>query len=260
MVLEDIVFMSYAGMKPVIIHGGGPLISERMNSIGKKVHFVDGHRVTDEETIAIVDEVLVQLNKKLVEEIKTLGGNAFGLSGKDASLIKVKKKDNEKPLGFVGDVTGIDTTLLTRLTETDIIPVISPLGIGEDSKVYNVNADSVATNIAVSLSAEKIVLLTNVKGIMHDHKDERTLFNSLTTADTDFLIEKGVIERGMIPKAEACLYALRNGVKKAHIVDCKIPHALLLEIFTDKGIGTEIIKLNRLTKATQEIGNKKENS
>jgi len=250
--LEDIVFMNYAGMKPVLVHGGGPLINERMKASGKRIRFVDGHRATDGETILIVDEVLSQLNKKLVEEIKDLGGNAFGLSGKDAELIKVKKIDKER-IGYVGDVTSIDTTLLTRLIETNVIPIISPIGKGEDGKLYNVNADSVATNVAVALGAEKLVLLTDVKGIMRDLKDEKSLYNSLTTADAEFLIEKEVIAKGMIPKAGACLFAIKNGVKKAHIVDCRISHALLLEIFTDKGIGTEIIKLNRRTKVTQDI-------
>lgn len=250
-VLEDIVFMNYAGMRPVLVHGGGPLINEKMNELGKKVRFVDGHRVTDEETITIVDDVFSQLNKKLVEEIKALGGQAFGLSGKDAELIKVKKM--EKRVGYVGEITFIDITLLTRLIETDVIPVISPLGKGQDAKIYNVNADSAATNIATALNAEKLVLLTDVKGIMKDVKNEGTLFNSLTMADAEYLIEKGIIGKGMIPKANACLFAIKNGVKKAHIVDCKIPHALLLEIFTNKGIGTEITKFNRRTKATLDI-------
>lgn len=250
-VLEDIVFMNYAGMRPILVHGGGPLISEKMKAKGKKIKFVDGHRVTDEETIAIVDEALSQLNKKLVEEIKVLGAEAFGLSGKDAELIKAKK--TEKKIGFVGDIISIEQVLLTRLIETDIIPVISPLGKGEDGKIYNINADSASTNIATALDAEKLVLLTDVKGVMKDVKDEGTLFNSLTSADAEILIEKGIIEKGMIPKVQACLFAIRNGVKKAHIVDCKIPHALLLEIFTNKGIGTEIIKLNRRTKITQDL-------
>jgi len=250
-VLEDIVFMNYAGMRPILVHGGGPLISEKMKAKGKKIKFVDGHRVTDEETIAIVDEALSQLNKKLVEEIKVLGAEAFGLSGKDAELIKAKK--TEKKIGYVGDIISIEQVLLTRLIETDIIPVISPLGKGEDGKVYNINADSASTNIATALGAEKLVLLTDVKGVMKDVKNEGTLFNSLTSADAEILIEKGIIEKGMIPKVQACLFAIRNGVKKAHIVDCKIPHALLLEIFTNKGIGTEIIKLNRRTKITQDL-------
>lgn len=252
-VLEDVVFMNYAGMRPVLVHGGAPFINEKMNAAGKKVRFVDGHRVTDEETILILDEVFSQLNKKLVEEIRALGGQAFGLSGKDAELIKVKKMDSAKKMGYVGEVTSIDITLLTRLIETNVIPVVSPLGKGEDGKIYNVNADSVATHVATALTAEKLVLLTDVKGVMKDVKDEATLFNSLTMADAEYLIEKGVIEKGMIPKTKACLFGIKNGVKKAHIVDCRIPHALLLEIFTNKGIGTEITKLNRRTKATQDI-------
>jgi len=252
-VLEDIVFMNYAGMKPVLIHGGGPLISKKMDEIGKKVEFVDGQRVTDEEAIDIVDEVLWGLNKKLVEEFKSLGVQSYGLSGKDAGLIKAKKIIKEKDIGYVGEITSVDTTLLTRLIETDVIPVISSLAKGEDGKIYNINADSAAAKIAVALGAEKIVLLSNVKGIMRDINNENTLYDSLTTADVEVMIEKGIIVKGMIPKAQACLVAIRNGVKKAHIVDCRIPHALLLEIFTDKGIGTEITKLNRRTKASQDL-------
>lgn len=252
-VLEDIVFMSYAGMRPVLVHGGGPFINEKMKAAGKKVKFVDGHRVTDEGMIAIIDEVFTQLNKQMVEEIRALGGQGFGLSGKDAELIKVKNIDESGKMGYVGDITSVDITLLTRLIETNIIPVISPLGKGEDGKIYNINADSAATNIARALGAEKMVLLTDVKGVMRDVRDEGTLFNSLTIADADYLIEKGIIAEGMIPKTKACLFAIKNGVKKAHIVDCRIPHALLLEIFTNKGIGTEITKLNRRTKATLDI-------
>ncbi|PIU41791.1 MAG: acetylglutamate kinase [Candidatus Omnitrophica bacterium CG07_land_8_20_14_0_80_42_15] len=252
-VLEDIVFMNYAGMKPVLIHGGGPLISKKMDEIGKKVEFVDGQRVTDEEAIDIVDEVLWGLNKKLVEEFKSLGVQSYGLSGKDAGLIKAKKIIKEKDIGYVGEITSVDTTLLTRLIETDVIPVISSLAKGEDGKIYNINADSAAAKIAVALGAEKIVLLSNVKGIMRDINNENTLYDSLTTADVEVMIEKGIIVKGMIPKAQACLVAIRNGVKKAHIVDCRIPHALLLEIFTDKGMGTEITKLNRRTKASQDL-------
>jgi len=252
-VLEDIVFMSYAGMRPVLVHGGGPFINEKMKAAGKKVKFIDGHRVTDEGMITIIDEVFTQLNRQMVEEIRALGGQGFGLSGKDAELIKVKNMDESGKMGYVGDITSVDITLLTRLIETNVIPVISPLGKGEDGKIYNINADSAATNIARALGAEKMVLLTDVKGVMRDVKDEGTLFNSLTIADAEYLMEKGIIAKGMIPKTKACLFAIKNGVKKAHIVDCRIPHALLLEIFTNKGIGTEITKLNRRTKVTLDI-------
>jgi len=252
-VLEDIVFMSYAGMRPVLVHGGGPFINEKMKAAGKKVKFIDGPRVTDEGMITIIDEVFTQLNRQMVEEIRALGGQGFGLSGKDAELIKVKNMDESGKMGYVGDITSVDITLLTRLIETNVIPVISPLGKGEDGKIYNINADSAATNIARALGAEKMVLLTDVKGVMRDVKDEGTLFNSLTIADAEYLMEKGIIAKGMIPKTKACLFAIKNGVKKAHIVDCRIPHALLLEIFTNKGIGTEITKLNRRTKVTLDI-------
>jgi len=252
-VLEDIVFMNYAGMKPVLVHGGGPFINEKLKEAHKKPRFVDGLRATDKKTMEIVDSALMELNSTIVEEIKKLGAEAFGLSGKENKLIMARKREHKEDIGFVGVVESVDTTVLMRLIETNIIPVISPVGLGNDGERYNVNADEAASNIAIALKAEKIFLLTNVRGVMRDKDDLKTLYGSLSLDDTDALIKKKVIAEGMIPKVKACLHALEGKVRKAHIVDGNIPHALLLEIFTDKGIGTEIIKLGRRTKATEGL-------
>lgn len=241
-VLEDIVFMNYAGMRPILIHGGGPLISRFMKREGIEPRFIAGRRVTDKESIYIIDKALHAINQQIVKALKNLGTKAFGLSGRENNLIRVKKLKAALDLGFVGEVTSVDTTVVKQLIEDNIIPVIYPLGIGRDRNLYNVNADDVASEVAVALKAEKFVLLTNVRGIMKDKRDPSTLFNTLTVGDARRLIKKKIIDSGMIPKASACVNAIKGGVKKAHILDAGIPHALLLEIFTDKGIGTEIVK------------------
>lgn len=241
-VLEDIVFMNYAGMKPILVHGGGPLISRFMKKAGIEPVFICGRRVTDKESIYIIDKALHTINQQIVKTLKMLGTKAFGLSGRENNLIKVKKLKTEVDLGFVGEVTSVDTTVVRQLVEDNIIPVIYPLGVGRDRNLYNVNADDVASELAVAMKAEKFVLLTNVRGIMRDKKDPSTLYKTLKAGEVSALIKKKIIDSGMIPKASACVNAIRGGVKKAHILDAGIPHALLLEIFTDKGIGTEIVK------------------
>jgi len=241
-VLEDIVFMNYAGMKPILIHGGGPLISKFMKKAGIEPRFIAGRRVTDRETIYIIDKALHSINQQIVKTLKDLGTKAFGLSGRENGLIKVKKMKTEVDLGFVGEVTSVDATVVRQLIEDNIIPVIYPLGIGRDRNLYNVNADDVASEIAVSLKAEKFVLLTNVRGIMKDKDDPSTLYKTLTVSGINRLIKNKTVNAGMIPKALSCVNAIRGGVKKAHILDAGVPHALLLEMFTDRGIGTEIVK------------------
>ncbi|MBF0494611.1 MAG: acetylglutamate kinase [Candidatus Omnitrophica bacterium] len=238
-VLKDIVFMRYAGMKPVLVHGGGPNISERLKAENIDSRFIDGLRVTCEKSMGVVDSVLMEINNELVEEINSFGGNAFGLSGKENNLIQTVQHDNSE-LGYVGNVGLVDITVLDRLIETNIIPVISPVGKGKDNKLYNVNADDAASNIAIALKAEKFVLMTNVKCVLRDKNDTESLIHSLTFGEAERLIEKGIISGGMLPKIRAGLTALRGGVKKAHIVDACLSHALLLEFFTDEGIGTEI--------------------
>ena len=242
-ILQDIVFMSYVGMKPVLVHGGGPAISARMRKCGIEPKFTKGLRVTDGKTIKIVEEVLSVVNKKIVQEIKILGGNAAGLSGKKDGLIKVRKsKIGELDLGYVGEIVSINPEPLNKLIESDTIPVIMPLGIGSDRKTYNINADDVSAGIAASLSAEKLVLLTNVRGILENVNDEGSLFSTVNIAEIEKLLERKVIEGGMIPKVRACIRALETGVKKTHIIDARVSHSLLLEIFTKEGIGTEIVR------------------
>ncbi|MBD3296115.1 MAG: acetylglutamate kinase [Candidatus Omnitrophica bacterium] len=240
MVLQDMVFMRYAGMKPVLVHGGGPNITRGLKAADIETTFVDGLRVTCERSMGVVDSVLMEMNSSLVEEINSLGGEAFGLSGKENNMLQAVKK--EKPdLGFVGSVQSIDTTILNRLIDTNIIPVVCPVGKGRDNKLYNINADEAASNIAIALGAEKFVLLTNVRGVVKNVNEAASLFHSLTMDTASHLIDTGVIQGGMVPKTQACLHALRGEVKKAHIVNATLRHALLLEIFTDEGIGTEII-------------------
>lgn len=243
-VLEDIVFMSYVGMRPVLVHGGGPYISKRIQEMGKETRFVRGYRVTDEETIEIVEEELSKINREIVREIVSLGGSAISLSGKEDHLIEVKKHadiDGED-IGFVGEVTKINGDVIQRMITSDIIPVISPIGIGKDGFTYNVNADQSAAEIARNLGAIKFMLLTNVRGILENMDDPESVISHISISEIDGLIDRKIISGGMIPKVRACVRALDRGVKKTHIIDVKIPHGVLLEIFTDKGIGTEIVK------------------
>ena len=243
-VLEDIVFMNYVGMRPVLVHGGGPYISQRLQEIGKETKFVKGFRVTDEETIEIVEEELTKINRDIVREITSLGGSAISLSGKDDHLIEAKKhaEIDGEDIGFVGEITKINGDVIQRMITSDIIPVISPLGIGKEGFTYNINADQAAAEIARSLGALKLMLLTNVRGILRDTDKPESLISHLTATEVDEYMNSKIISGGMIPKVKACIRALERGVKKTHIIDGKIPHGLLLEIFTDKGIGTEIVK------------------
>lgn len=241
-VLEDIVFLSFVGIKVVLVHGGGPNISDRIRASGKKTEFVDGMRVTDVHTLEVVEEELQKLNEIIVQELCAAGAKAGGLNGKDAGLIQVEKKKAKIDLGLVGHITGINNESLLDELKKDKIVVILPMGVGKDKKGYNVNADEAAAHIAGSLSAEKFVLLTNVKGIMRNADDPHSFISSLTVDEARGLIEKKVIQHGMIPKVIACVDALDKGVKKTHIIDARTPHGLLLEMFTDKGIGTEIAR------------------
>ncbi|MFA6350558.1 MAG: acetylglutamate kinase [Candidatus Omnitrophota bacterium] len=241
-VLEDIVFLNFMGLKPVLVHGGGPNISDRMRSSGIKTEFVDGMRVTDAGTLALVEEELCELNKIIVKEINELGVKAVGLNGKDESLVQVEKKKAKIDLGFVGNVVGINTDSILKELKTDRIPVIVPMGVGKDKKTYNINADEVAAQVAVALEAEKLVLLTNVKGIMRNPEDPGSFLSTLSIEEAKGLIKENVVSSGMIPKVKACCDALKGAVKKTHMIDARIPHGILLEIFTDTGIGTEIVK------------------
>ncbi len=239
-VLQDIVFMKYAGMKPILVHGGGPNITEVLQKENVESRFINGLRVTCEKTIGIVDRVLGELNAELVKELKNLGAEAFSLSGKENNLIQTIPHEDADSLGFVGDVFAIDTTVIQKLIDTNVVPVVAPVGKGKDNKIYNINADDAASSLAVALSAEKFVLMTNVKGVMD--ANEGSIYKSLTFDKVKDLMAKEVVTGGMLPKVGSCLNALEGDVKKAHIVDASLKHALLLEIFTDEGIGTEIVK------------------
>lgn len=242
--LQDIVLMKYVGMRPVIIHGGGKDISRAVEALGIKPRFVDGLRVTDQATMKVVEKVLAgTINKELVHLVHELGGRAIGLSGKDAGMLQVErvKSKSGKDIGFVGKVKKVNTAVLEGLDRDKFIPVIAPLGLGEDGKSFNVNADEAAGAIAAALKAEKLIFLTDVPGICRKKDDPKSLISSLKIREVPGLVKKGVISGGMIPKIEACLKAVKAGVHKTHVIDGTLPHALLLEIFTPQGVGTQII-------------------
>ena len=251
-VLQDIIFLQFAGLKPVIVHGGGPEITSLLKQLGKKSEFVNGLRVTDEETMAIVEMVLVgKINTELVAMLNKQGSKAIGLSGKDGNLIVARKYlsdiyDNGEiksvDIGFVGDVEQINIELIETLLNAGYIPIIAPIGVGINGESYNINADSVAGEIAGALKAEKLLLLTDTKGIYSDFGDENSFITTLSFESAQELMNEGKIDGGMIPKVKACVTALAAGAKKTHIVDGRQPHTILLEIFTDSGVGTEVIK------------------
>ncbi len=241
-VLEDIVFLNFMGLKPVLVHGGGPNISDRMRNSGKKAEFVDGMRVTDEETLKVVEEELQKLNDLIVGEINDLGAKSVGLNGKDFGIIQAEKKQAKVDLGLVGCIAGINTRPIHDALQSNKVVVILPMGLGKDKKTYNVNADEASSHIATALNAEKLVLLTNVKGILRNPDDPNSFLSTLRMDEIQGLIQSNVIGQGMIPKVNACIEALNIGVKKTHIIDARTPHGLLLEIFTNQGVGTEIIQ------------------
>jgi acetylglutamate kinase len=235
----DVVLMRLVGMNPVVVHGGGPQISELMRRLGKEPEFVDGRRVTDAETIDIVRMALVgKVNREIVSMVNRLGSYAVGMSGEDAGLIRVDQRDPR--LGFVGDVRTIDPTMVLRLLREELIPVIATIGVDDAGQAYNINADTVAGAIAESLDAEKLVYLTDVAGVYAEWPDESTLISRVDVDGLEQLVAAGKASEGMIPKLESCIAALRNGVRRAHILDGRLPHALLLEFFTREGVGTMV--------------------
>ena len=235
----DVVLMRLVGMNPVVVHGGGPQISELMRRLGKEPEFVDGRRVTDAETVDIVRMALVgKVNREIVAEVNQHGSYAVGLSGEDAGLIRVDQRDPR--LGFVGDVRTIDPTIIERLLREELIPVVATIGVDDAGQAYNINADTVAGAIAEALDAEKLVYLTDVAGVYGDWPDESSLISRVDVEGLDKLIADGKVSEGMIPKLESCVSALRNGVRRAHILDGRLPHALLLEFFTREGVGTMV--------------------
>ena len=240
----DVVLLKYVGMKPVIIHGGGPQITSIMEQMGKKAQFVDGQRVTDKETMEIVEMVLGgKVNKEIVSMINHQGARAVGLSGVDGNLIRAAKHtppSSGGDLGLVGDITQINPEIIQTIDKQGFIPVIASLGVGEDETRYNINADLAAGELAAALGAIKFIVLTDIKGILRDQDDENSLVSTVNLGEIEKLVAEGIISGGMIPKIRACRIALSAGVKKAHIIDGRISHSILLELFTDEGIGTQI--------------------
>lgn len=241
-VATDIVLMQCVGLKPVIVHGGGPDISEFLTKIGQESKFIDGLRYTDENTIEIVKMVLGgKVNKDIVSLIESAGGKAIGLTGLDGSFIKAKKLEGPVDLGFVGEITSIDTTIIDMALSAGYIPVIGSVAIGENStETYNINADTCAAKLSAALKAEKLILLTNVPGLMVDPKDPASLISTLRLHEVKKLYADKIIQGGMIPKIECCVEAVRMGVKTAHIVDGTLHHSILLELLSNEGIGTMI--------------------
>lgn len=244
-VIEDVVLLKLIGFKPIIVHGGGKEISRWVDKVGMDTKFVNGLRVTDADTMELAEMVLARVNKELVAKIQTLGIKAAGISGKDGGLLTVEKKfSGSEDIGFVGDVTEVDTKILEDLLEKDFLPVVFPVGMDKDGVTYNINADEAASSIATALRAEKLAYLSDVEGVRLDPKDPESVISELYTNEAQDLIEQGVISGGMLPKIENCIDAINKGVSRVHIMDGRIPHGLLLEIFTNKGIGTAIIKEN----------------
>lgn len=237
-VMTDIVLLRSVGVNVVLVHGGGPEINEMLTKIGKESKFVDGLRYTDEETVDIVQMVLAgKVNKRLVHLLHHHGGHAIGICGLDDGMIKAKKVE-DKDIGFVGDIIDVDTTLVDGILDQHYIPVISTVGGGENGEVYNINADIAAAKIAAALGAEKLLLMTDVRGLLKDKDDENTLIHVVNVSEVPQLKAQGIIKGGMIPKIDCCVEAVRRGVKRTHIIDGRIPHSILIEMLTDSGVGT----------------------
>ena len=241
-VIEDVVLLKLVGFKPIIVHGGGKEISRWVAKSGMEPKFVNGLRVTDEPTMEIAEMVLNRVNKSLVNLVEQLGVKAAGISGKDGATIHVSRKlSGGQDIGFVGEVTKVDPSLINTLLENDFIPIICPIGIDDDYNTYNINADDAACAIARAVSAEKLAFLTDIEGVYKDPEDSSTLISELTVSDAEKLITDGYIGGGMLPKLNNCIDAIENGVSRVHILDGRIAHCLLLEIFTNRGIGTAIL-------------------
>ena len=240
-VIRDIVFLSCVGVRPIIVHGGGPEINIWLNKLGIKAQFKDGLRVTDADTMDVVEMVLVgRVNKELVSLINQAGGLAVGLCGKDGNLVQARPVGKEG-IGFVGEVTSVDTGLVESLIDNGYVPVISSVAADENGQAYNINADTFAGEIAAALQAEKLILLTDTPGILEDYSDPSTLLTKLDIQKARDLIDRGIVSGGMIPKVNCCVRSLAQGVRAAHILDGRLPHSLLLEILTDEGIGSMIV-------------------
>ena len=242
-VIKDVVLLKLVGFKPIIVHGGGKEISRWVGKVGKEAQFVNGLRVTDAETMEIAEMVLGKVNKELVTLVQSLGVKAVGISGKDGGLLNVDKKLSKgQDIGYVGNIKKVNPKILYDLLEKDFLPIVCPVGLGEDFATYNINADDAACAIACAMKAEKLAFLTDIEGVYKDPKDPNSLISELFVEDAKALIENGNVGGGMIPKLQNCIGAIEEGVDRVHILDGRIPHCLLLEIFTNKGIGTAILR------------------
>ena len=242
-VIQDVVLLKLVGFKPIIVHGGGKEISRWVGKVGMEPKFVNGLRVTDADTMEVAEMVLNKVNKELVTMIQSLGVNAVGISGKDGGLLNVEKKLSKgEDIGFVGNIKNVNPKVLYDLLENDFLPVVCPVGMDDDFNTYNINADDAAYSIAKAVHAEKLAFLSDIEGVYRDYEDKSSLITALTVDQANELIESGAISGGMIPKLQNCVGAIENGVSRVHILDGRIPHCLLLEIFTKKGIGTAILR------------------
>lgn len=242
-VIQDVVLLKLVGFKPIIVHGGGKEISRWVGKVGKEPQFINGLRVTDEETMEIAEMVMGKVNKELVSMVESLGVKAVGISGKDGGLLTVEKKySNGQDIGYVGNVTGVNAKILFDLLDKDFLPIVCPIGMDENFLTYNINADDAACAIAKEMKAEKLAFLTDIEGVYKDPKDPESLISKLFVKEAKELIDNGNVGGGMIPKLQNCIDAIEQGVSRVHILDGRIKHCLLLEIFTNKGIGTAILR------------------
>ena len=242
-VIEDVTLLKLVGFKPIIVHGGGKEISRWVSKVGMEPKFINGLRVTDEPTMELAEMVLGKVNKELVQMVESLGVRAIGLSGKDGGLLNVTKKySNGEDIGYVGEVQKVIADILWDLLDKDFLPIVCPIGLDDSFHTYNINADDAACAIARAMNAEKLAFLTDIEGVYKDPNDPSTLISELQISEAKEFIEKGYIGGGMLPKLNNCIDAIENGVSRVHILDGRIPHCLLLEIFTNKGIGTAILK------------------
>lgn len=240
-VIQDVTLLKLVGFKPIIVHGGGKAISKWVGKVGKEAKFVNGLRVTDEETMEIAEMVLGRVNKNLVTMVEELGVKAVGISGKDGGLLKVNKKYADgQDIGYVGEINKVDPKVLYDLLEKDFLPIVAPVGLDDDFNTYNINADDAACAVAGAVGADKLVFLTDIEGLYKDINDKSSFISRLSAGQAEELINSGVIGGGMLPKLNNCTAAIRNGVNRVHILDGRVPHCLLLEIFTNEGVGTAI--------------------
>lgn len=241
-VIEDVTLLKLVGFKPIIVHGGGKEISKWVGKVGMEPKFINGLRVTDAETMEVAEMVLGKVNKSLVQHVEELGVRAIGISGKDGGLLKVEKKYSDgKDIGFVGEVKEVNAQILYDLLEKDFLPIVCPIGLDDEFQTYNINADEAACAIARAMKAEKLAFLTDIEGVYKDPEDPSSLISELWVEEAEKLMAEGYIGGGMLPKLQNCIDAIENGVSRVHILDGRIPHCLLLEIFTNRGIGTAIL-------------------